>query len=169
MRSLLLTACCMLTVLTAQLQTQEAVVEKALTTPAEVIEKYGSFEEAVFNMTRPEWDIIRTWEEYSEDEVVELITARKNTPEKLAIQQSRKMKRMMPPGDGCSCWVEPDETYTQITTADWTQSGGAGADVDSWLGPITLGAGNLFSHYGTTYNSFYIQSKGTVAFGGGYI
>ncbi|MGB0423831.1 MAG: hypothetical protein ACPGED_05900, partial [Flavobacteriales bacterium] len=89
--------------------------------------------------------------------------------EKLAIQQSRKMKRMMPPGDGCSCWVEPDETYTQITTADWTQSGGAGADVDSWLGPITLGAGNLFSHYGTTYNSFYIQSKGTVAFGGGYI
>ena len=169
MRSLLLTACCLLSVLTAQLQTSEAEVVKAPVTPEEVIEKYGSFEEAVFNMDRPEWAIMRTWEQYSEEEVIDLISARKNTPEKLAVKQARKMKRMMPPGDGCNCWVEPDETYTQITTAMWTESGGAGPDVDSWLGPITLGAGNQFSHYGTDYNSFYINSKGTVSFGGGYI
>ena len=126
-------------------------------TPEEVIEKYGSFEEAVFNMDRPEWAIMRTWEQYSEEEVIDLISARKNTPEKLAVKQARKMKRMMPPGDGCNCWVEPDASYTQITVDDMEYTAGAGEFVDFSTLPIQIGFD--FELYGIVYNSFHLNSK----------
>ncbi|MDP4954026.1 MAG: gliding motility-associated C-terminal domain-containing protein [Flavobacteriales bacterium] len=146
---------------------------KPLETPKtaeEIISSYSSFEEAVFEMTREEWAVVRAWDAYNEDEVVEIIMARKNTPEAQERRASAKAKRMnQPPGDGCECWIEPDGTYTNITTNMWDQTGGAGADVDAWLGPISLGPGVTFNLYGTTHNSFFINSKGTISFGAGYI
>ncbi|NQX91715.1 MAG: gliding motility-associated C-terminal domain-containing protein [Flavobacteriales bacterium] len=149
--------------------TSQAVTQKSDLTMDQIIEKYGSYEEAIYEMDRSEWDVFRASDIYNEEEVSQLIWDNKNTPEKIATRQSRKAKRMMPPGDGCNCWIEPDDTYTQIATSMWDETGGAGPDVDAWLGPISLGAGVTFNHYGTTYNSFYINSKGTISFGGGYI
>lgn len=154
----------------AQEVTEDLAPLQEQKTAEEIIQEYGSLEEAVFGMNREEWAIVRAWENYSEEEVVELIMARKNTPGKAARRAEAKAKRMnQPPGDGCECWIEPDGTYTNITTNMWDQTGGAGADVDAWLGPISLGPGVTFNLYGTTYNSFYINSKGTISFGAGYI
>ncbi|MDG1157851.1 MAG: hypothetical protein P8N19_00045, partial [Flavobacteriales bacterium] len=94
-------------------------------TAEEIISSYSSFEEAVFEMTREEWAVVRAWDAYNEDEVVEIIMARKNTPEAQERRASAKAKRMnQPPGDGCECWIEPDGTYTNITTNMWDQTGG---------------------------------------------
>ncbi|MEO0403645.1 MAG: nidogen-like domain-containing protein, partial [Bacteroidota bacterium] len=152
----------------AQDTVQEAAQKSDLTMD-QIIEKYGTYEDAVYKMDRSEWDVFRASEIYNEDEVSQMIWENKNTPEKIATRQARKTKRMMPPGDGCNCWIEPDDTYTQIATSMWDETGGAGPDVDAFLGPIPLGTGNQFNHYGSTFTSFYINSKGTISFGNGYI
>lgn len=136
---------------------------------AAIIAKYGTYEAAVWMMTRDEWSVFRAWEGYDESRVIEIIQERKKETAK--DREQRKQARMAS-ASGCDCWVEPDDTYTLVTTNDWVESGGAGPDVDSWLGPITLiedGEIWNFNLYGQNYPNFYINSKGTVSFGGGYI
>lgn len=166
MRRLLLAAMCVFAVSTGFTQLIPVNAEDA-TTPEAVIEKYGSFDEAIFGATRGELIVLRTWESYDERYVRELIWERKNTPEKLEQAQLRKQQRMARSLEDCSCWVEPTDEYTQITTTMWDQTGGAGADVDAWLGPIPMNGS--FSLFGTEYAQFYINSKGTISFGAGYI
>lgn len=65
----------------------------------------------------------------------------------------------------CDCWIQPDDSYTQITTDMWTVSGGGGPAVDSSFGPVDLGGGNTFDLFGTSYSNFYINTDGSVSFG----
>lgn len=126
-----------------------------------LVEKYGTFERAVHEMSRDEWEIFRSWEGYDEPRVRSIRAAAKEKYRKEHPNAGSAVK-MMPPG-GCDCWVEPDETYTTIGTNDWDFTGGAGADVDCSVGPINLGW--TFDFYGEQFNSFYINSKGSISFG----
>jgi gliding motility-associated-like protein len=162
--SILFALFCFTTSMNAQVtQNQEAEAREA--TPESIIRKYNSFKGAVINMTRDEWEVLRTWENYDEAEARQIVADRKGKHTERMAQN--KGARMMAEGD-CECWVEPDETYTQINSTDWDETGGAGIDVDAWLGPIGLN-GWSHNHYGELFNAFYINSKGTVSFGGGYI
>lgn len=129
-----------------------------------LIERYGSFKGAVLNMSREEWLVMREWEEYDEHEArVIAHNAKQAIREEKATEISqRKLERQMMPG-GCDCWIEPDETYTLIETLDWQYTAGAGADVDCSIGPLQLGF--EFDFYQGTYDSFYINSKGSISFG----
>jgi gliding motility-associated-like protein len=131
----------------------------------DLIEKYHSYQGAVLNMTREEWDIFRAWDGYDEEAVVRIVQEYKAPF--MADRAERKAARIARSSD-CDCWIEPDNTYSQITTTDWVESGGAGVDVDSWAGPFGLN-GWSYNLYGQLFNSFYLTSKGTVAFGAGYI
>ncbi|WP_306641286.1 gliding motility-associated C-terminal domain-containing protein [Sanyastnella coralliicola] len=131
----------------------------------QIIAKYNGFEGAVINMTRAEWDVIREWEHYSEEDARRIVKERKVVDEDE--RAARRAARLLASG-GCECWVEPDDTYTQIQTDDWDETGGAGADVDAWIGPLAL-PGWSHDHYGENFNAVYINSKGSVSFGAGII
>ena len=130
---------------------------------AELQRKYPTLESAVHHATRAEWTFLRTWPGYEETQVRSWIDARK--AERSVDSSTRN--RAQPPGPTCDCWIEPDETYTTIETADWTVVGGGGPDVDCALGPIALPWS--FIHHGVPFNSFYINSNGTVSFGAPHI
>lgn len=134
-------------------------------TATDLLKKYKTYEGAVLNMTREEWDVFRAWEGYDERAHIEILQTWKQTDH--VSREARRATRMARSGD-CDCWVEPDNSYTQVTTADWTAQGGAGLDVDCYIGPINMNGWN-FDLYGSSFGSFYINSKGTVSFGNGYI
>jgi gliding motility-associated-like protein len=135
--------------------------------------KYSSnlTEEELYNynrllyMSREDWDLFRQDPRYDQARVS-------------AVYMKHKDKESYMPGNGmlkmtggdCDCWIDPDFTYTMIDPTDvndWINcGGGAGQGVDCWYGPIDLGFD--FCFYGTTYNSVYLTTKGTVVFGGGY-
>lgn len=144
--------------------TQELETAIEITGP-DLIKKYSSYQGAVLNMTREEWDIFREWEGYDERQIIEILEEHKQPY--YEGREQRKAARVARSNE-CDCWVEPDNSYTQVTTSDWTSSGGAGLDVDCFIGPISLG-GWQYDHYGNTFNDFWINSKGTVSFGNGYI
>lgn len=133
-------------------------------TGQDLIRKYKTYEGAVLNMTREEWEVFLAWEGYDRRAHVEIIEAYKAPFQ--ADREARKAARIAR-ADDCDCWVEPDNTYTQVTTDDWTGQGGAGLDVDCYIGPISTGWD--FDLYGALFNEFWINSKGTVSFGDGYI
>lgn len=131
----------------------------------DLIEKYHSYEGAVLNMTREEWDVFHAWEGYDREAHVRILEDYK--AQFSEGREARKQARAARSSE-CDCWIEPDDTYTQVTTNDWVESGGAGLDVDCFIGPIGLN-GWSHNHYGQLFNAFYINSKGTVSFGDGYI
>ncbi len=132
---------------------------------ADLVAKYKTYEGAVLNMTREEWEVFRSWDGYDERVHIEILEQHRSERESTAAE--RRAARIARSGD-CDCWVEPDNTYTQVTTSDWTGQGGAGLDVDCYIGPINLNGWN-FNLYGSNFNQFWINSKGTVSFGDGYI
>lgn len=131
------------------------------TSAEELIRKYHGLEGAIYHMSRDEWEVFRAWEKYDEKQVREIVHARK-----MAFAADREarsgMQKLLPPGD-CDCWVEPDNSYEQITTFDWDFTAGAGVNVDCAHGPIDLGW--QFNFYGQNFNQFYINSKGSISFG----
>lgn len=134
------------------------------TSVEDILEYYGSFKGAVLNMTREEWAVMRAWEEYDESAARQIRQDHKAAwqaehAEEIAARKAERTNS----SDGCDCWIEPDASYTQIQTADWDFTDGAGADVDCSLGPLTM-PGWLFNMYGTEFNNFYINSKGSVSF-----
>ncbi len=155
---------CSFTQVTAQLLPTSAGLASTLTGD-ELVEKYHGFEGAVLNMTREEWAVFRDWEGYDQRAHIEILQARKT--EYNATREARRQARIARASD-CDCWIEPDNSYTQVTTEDWVQFGGAGLDVDCFIGPISMN-GWQFNLYGTNFNEFFINSKGTVSFGNGYI
>ncbi|MDG1779445.1 MAG: gliding motility-associated C-terminal domain-containing protein [Flavobacteriales bacterium] len=165
---LLFAFCCLAMSTNGQVSLNEDVTTSSLTAE-QIIDKYNSFEGAVRNMSRAEWEVMRAWDQYDEGEARRIVAEHKAATSEIRAErrQNGVYARQLAAGD-CDCWVEPDETYTQINTTDWDETGGAGADVDAWLGPIGLN-GWSHNHYGELFNSFYINSKGTVSFGAGYI
>lgn len=140
-------------------QHQQAHDRYVLRTSGEaLIEKYKTFEGAVIHMTREEWEVMRAWEGYDEAEARRIVAERKA---KLAPSDEPFMSKLLT--GGCDCWVQPDGSYTTIGTTDWDFTGGAGADVDCSVGPLDLPFD--FNFYGTSYDQFYINSKGSISFG----
>jgi gliding motility-associated-like protein len=143
-----------------------------------ILDSYGGLDHAVINMTRDEWDIVREWEGFDEDAYLNALRAFKASyagdRDKLKIERQAKMLQ-----SECGCWVEPDETYTTLVPPpglgglqpgeeQWVSQGGAGWDVDCSSAPISF-PGWTFELYGSTYDEFYINSKGMISFGGDVI
>ena len=132
--------------------------------PAEIstlYNKYGGFEFAVMMMDRDEWEDYRNWEGYDQEAIIAVIERHQNTPEYLARKEARKQQRLMRSGE-CDCWIEPTESYTEITPDMQQFTGGAGIDVDYAHGPLSLPFD--FNFWGNTYSEFYINSKGLISF-----
>jgi gliding motility-associated-like protein len=132
-----------------------------------IMKKYGSFETAVYEMTREEWAIYRATEDYDQRQVAEIIEAHREISYPEEMRHERKQTRMSQAGE-CDCWIEPDDTYIEVTEFDWDDCQGGGVGVDCWMGPIGFN-GWSFDLYGTTYDAFYITSKGTISFDTGFI
>ena len=88
-------------------------------------------------MDRDEWDDYRAWEGYDQVSRDCGHRAHQSTPEYLAKKELRKQQRMMRSGE-CDCWIEPTESYTEITPDMQQFTGGAGIDVDYAHGPLSL-------------------------------
>ena len=123
--------------------------------------KYGGFEFAVMMMDRDEWEMYRNWEGYDQSEVIAVIERHQSTPEYLARKEARKQQRLMRSGE-CDCWIEPTESYVEITPDMQQFTGGAGIDVDYSHGPLSLPFS--FNLFGQEYDEFYINSKGLISF-----
>ena len=123
--------------------------------------KYGGFEFAVMMMDRTEWETYRSWEGYDQEAVIAVIKRHQNTPDYLARKEARKQQRLLRSGS-CECWIEPDETYTEITPEMQQFTGGAGIDVDYSHGPLSLPF--TFNLFGLEFDEFYINSKGLISF-----
>lgn len=132
-----------------------------------ILKKYGSYESAIYEMTREEWAVYRVHESYDQRQAAEVIAAHREISYPQEEREDRKANRMMQAGE-CDCWIEPDETYTQLTEFDWDDCEGGGVGVDCWKGPIGFN-GWSFNLYGTPYSAFYITSKGTISFDSGFI
>jgi hypothetical protein len=151
-------------------------------TAKEIIDSYPSFEEAVLEMTREEWEVVRAWDEF--DEVAYLTFLHKyhdSFDEKRAERKELRMKVLQQDG-ACGCWVEPDDSYITMVPPPglgglgpnemaWANQGGAGWNVDCSSDPIPVSdAGEWqFELYGDNYNNFYVNSKGQISFGGDVI
>ena len=123
--------------------------------------KYGGFEFAVMMMDRDEWEVYRNWEGYDQEAVIAVIKRHQETPEYLERKAQRKQQRLLRSAS-CDCWIEPDESYVEITPELQQFTGGAGIDVDYAHGPLSLPF--TFNHFGLEFNEFYINSKGLISF-----
>lgn len=145
---------------------QDAYSQPSETTPEAIIERYGSFKGAVLNMTRDEHIVLRAWEGFDVEEARKFLRERKaqwkiDHADEIA---DRKAARMQQTG-GCDCWIEPDATYTLVDGAASENSySGAGDFVDFSTPEIPLDFD--FELYGDVHNGFYLNSKGSVSFGG---
>ena len=128
---------------------------------ADLYSKYGGFDFAVMMMDRDEWDVYRAWEGYDQEAVIAVIERHQSTPEYLARKEARKQQRLMRSGE-CDCWIEPTESYTEITPDMQQFTGGAGVDVDYSHGPLSLPF--TFNLFGQEFDEFYINSKGLISF-----
>lgn len=176
MNRFLLTLAMGLAVITASAQVDFGTTETEQITPTPyeqpsettvegILERYKTFKGAVLNMTRPEWEVMRVSDQYNHEEAKQILKDHKaqwkaEHAEEIA---ERKAQRMQMTG-GCDCWVEPDESYTLITEDDQYYTAGAGINVDFSTPPIQMGFD--FNLYGILFDSFYLNSKGSVSFDG---
>jgi gliding motility-associated-like protein len=139
-------------------------VQPSETTVDGILDRYGSFKGAVLNMTREEWEIFRAWEAYDHSEAKRILKEHKDKWQAEHADEiaDRKASRMLITTSGCDCWVEPDESYTQITEDDQFYLSGAGINVDYSTEPIPMGFD--FEMYGQTFSEFYLNSKGSISF-----
>jgi gliding motility-associated-like protein len=117
--------------------------------------------ERLLYMPREDWEVFRTDPRYNDARIRQIYRDNKGKLTSLP-----GMLKTMPPED-CNCWIEPDNTYTTTDPNDWPNCGGGGPGVDCWIGPINLQFD--FCFYGQQINQVYFTSKGTIAFGSGYI
>ena len=142
---------------------QAPYVQPSETSIEGVLERYGSYKGAVLNMTRDEWEVMRSSDVYDHEEAKRILKEHKARWKAEHAQEiaDRKAERMQMTG-GCDCWVEPDESYTLITEDDQYYTAGAGINVDFSTPPIQMGFD--FNLYGITFDNFYLNSKGSVSF-----
>ena len=141
----------------------EAYEQPSMTTVEDILDRYGSFKGAVLNMNRDEHIILRAWDGFDKTEARKILKERKDQwkLDHADEIEARKQARMQQTG-GCDCWIEPDASYNQITVDDMYYTAGAGEFVDFSTPPIQIDFD--FELYGIVYNSFYLNSKGSVSF-----
>ena len=153
-------------------------------TPEEILASYGSFEEAVLNMTRPEWSVVGNWEGFDEMRYLTFLQEYKASfADERSERKAARVKKLQEDGD-CGCWVEPDDSYYTMVpppglaglgpneiawAVDGTAVGGASWTVDAASEPFEIAMQTnpwSFDLYGETYNQFYVNTKGQISFGG---
>ncbi len=147
-------------------------------TAQDILDSYGGLKHAVIQMTRDEWEVVRAWEDFDETAYIETL---KEFKDSFADErEKRKAERLLKAQiTDCGCWVEPDDTYMTLippgglggpgtNEVEWATQGGAGWDVDCASPPIQF-PGWTFELYGSTYDEFYVNSKGMISFGGDVI
>jgi hypothetical protein len=144
----------------------------------EILYSYGGLEHAVVQMTREEWDIVRGWDGFDQNEYIAALSKFKDSfaDERTRRKADRLSKMLL---SECGCWIEPDDTYMTLippgglgvpgpNEVEWATQGGAGWDVDCSSPPIQF-PGWTFELYGSSYSEFYVNSKGMISFGGDVI
>ena len=151
---------------------------KEFRTPQEILDSYGGLKHAVLQMTRDEWEIVRAWEGFDENEYIAALKVFKDSyADERARRKEERLKKAQ--ATDCGCWVEPDDTYMTLVPppglgglgpneVQWATQGGAGWDVDCASPPIQF-PGWTFELYGSVYDEFYVNSKGMISFGGDVI
>ena len=152
-------------------------------TAKEILDSYPSFENAVLDMTRDEWEVVREWEGFDEVRYLTFLQEYHDSfDDERAKRKELRVKKIME-DDACGCWVEPDDTYTTMVgpaglgglnpgEMEWDNQGGAGWNVDCSTDGIPISFQTSpwsFELYGTSYNEFHINSKGQISFGGDVI
>ena len=152
-------------------------------TAKQIIDSYPSFEEAVLEMTRDEWAVVRAWEDFDEVRYLTFLHEYHDSFDaKRAENKAMRLQKIMQ-NDACGCWVEPDDSYTTMVPPPglgglgpnemaWENEGGAGWNVDCSSAPIAVSNQTdpwEFDLYGASYEFFYINSKGQISFGGDVI
>ena len=144
----------------------EAYQQPSMTTAEDILDRYGSFKGAVLNMTRDEHIVLRAWEGFDKDAARKILKDRKDQwkLDHADEIEARKQARMQQT-DGCDCWVEPDGSYITVDGAASDNAySGAAEYVDFSTPAIQLPF--EFELYGIVYDSFFLNSKGSVSFGG---
>ena len=146
-----------------------------------ILDRYNSFEDAVLQMTREEWSVVRAWSGFDEARYVEVLRNHKSQFEEVrAERRAFRVQNAQIQDEGCGCWVEPDDSYITMVPPPglgglppnemaWAYQGGAGWDVDCSSEAIPLSEAQntwTFDLFGENYASFYINSKGQLSFGG---
>ena len=152
-------------------------------TAKQIIDSYPSFEEAVLEMTRDEWAVVRAWEDFDEVRYLTFLHDYHDSFDaKREENKAMRLQKIMQ-NDACGCWVEPDDSYTTMVPPPglgglgpnemaWENEGGAGWNVDCSSAPIAVSNQTdpwEFDLYGASYEFFYINSKGQISFGGDVI
>jgi len=169
--------CSIIAITTPNVVAQSNIDFIAQKSAEKIINSYGGFNHAVLNMTRDEWDVVRAWEGFDENAYLETLSNFKASfsDEREKRKADRQSKILQ---SDCGCWVEPDASYTTMVPPpglgglqpgeeQWETQGGAGWDVDCSSAPISLGW--TFELYGSSYEEFYVNSKGMISFGGDVI
>lgn len=149
----------------------------------DILNRYVSFEKAVLDMSREEWEVIRAWDGFDEERYLTFLHDYKDSFAE--VRGGRKAMRLQKinQDDPCGCWVEPDDTYIRmvpppgigglaVNEMAWSVQGGAGWNVDCASDAIPVSSPSnpwAFELYGDTYNFFYVNSKGQISFGGDVI
>ena len=152
-------------------------------TAKQILDSYSSFEFAVLNMTREEWEVVRAWEGFDETRYLTFLHDYHDSfePQREAKKELRLQKIME--DDACGCWIEPDDTYKTMVPPPgigglgpnevaWASQGGAGWNVDCASEPLSVSMQTnpwTFDLYGSSYEFFYVNSKGQISFGGDVI
>jgi gliding motility-associated-like protein len=176
-KSLVFTSICLATTFSGSAQSN-LNIDTDTRSPEKILQSYGGLDAAVIHMTRPEWDIVRAWEGFDENEYLAALKKFKDSHgEKRKQLKEQRVNKVL--DNHCGCWVEPDETYITLVPppglgslgpneVEWASQGGAGWDVDCSSPPIAL-PGWTFELYGSSYSEFYVNSKGMISFGGDVI
>ena len=148
---------------------------------SQILESYPTFEDAVLNMTREEWTVVRKWEDFDELRYLTFLHEYKDSfAEERARRKELRIQQVME-DDECGCWVEPDDTYTRMVPPPgigglgpnemaWVfqAEGGGGWDVDCSSDALQISMQTNqweFELYGSTYSTFFVNSKGQISFG----
>ena len=74
-------------------------------TPQEILDSYGGLKHAVIHMTRDEWEIVRAWEDFDENEYLAALKAFKDSfADERARRKEERLKKAQ--ATDCGCWVE---------------------------------------------------------------
>ena len=150
--------------------------------PEEIIASYGSFEEAVLNMTRPEWSVVGNWEGFDEARYLKALHDHKASFADERARSKEARLKVLASSEDCQCWVEPDDSYITMVPPPfiggvgpnelaWFENaidiGGAGWTVDAASDGLDISLDNSweFDLYGDSYSEFYINTKGQISFG----
>ena len=127
-KSLVFTLICLATTFSGSAQSN-LNLDADTRTPEKILQSYGGLDAAVIHMTREEWDIVRDWEGFDENEYLAALKKFKDShAEKRNQLKEQRVNKVL--DNHCGCWTEPDETY--LTLVPPPGLGGLGPNEVEW-------------------------------------